>query len=238
MPMSKLLAIESSASLCSIALSIDGKLSTREQDGSRTHTQYMLAFIDEVLQEQQCTVAELDAIVFSAGPGSFTGVRLATSVAKSLAYAANIPLVPVSSLAAIAQTVARVTACHEPCLVITDARMGEVYVAEYDFDESGLARSVMPDILMSLDQLQELQFQSKRLAGDALSLLQGNPRLSAMETITQAAYAQDLLLQGEQALKTNRLETALAAQAIYLRDKTSWKNISQQSEERQQLSKK
>lgn len=204
----------------------------REQDGARTHTQYMLAFIDEVLREVECAVTDLDAIVFAAGPGSFTGVRLAASVAKALAFAANIPVIPVSSLAAIAQTTARITASTEPCLVITDARMGEIYVAEYGFDIDGVAKVLRPDVLMSLEQVQSLQIHAKRLAGDALPLLQHVTWVSGIHGITQTAHAQDLLRLGERAFKDKQTETALAAQAIYLRDKTSWKNITQQQEEK------
>ncbi len=236
--MSNLLAIESSTSLCSIALTFNGKLSVREQDGARTHTQYMLAFIDEVLQEQHCKITDLDAIVFAAGPGAFTGVRLATSVAKSLAYAANIPVISVSSLGAIAQTTARTTASQDSCLVITDARMGEVYVAEYGFDTNGVAKSIMTDAMIPIKQLQSLQFHSKRVVGDMSSILKDIAGFFAVEMITQVAYAQDLFLPGEYALQNNHVETAMSAQAIYLRDKTSWKNISQQLEEKQLQSRK
>lgn len=231
--MANLLAIESSAAVCSIALGINGQLSVREQEGVRSHTQFMLAFIDEVLQEQQCAIADLDGIVFAAGPASFTGVRLAASVAKSLAYAVNIPVIPVSSLAAIAQTAARSTASLEPCLVITDARMGEVYMAEYGFDANGIAYALQNDALAKLDGLTLPPCSARRIAGDAQALLQGREGLAEFEWVAQGASAQDLLRLGEQALKAGKAETALSAQAIYLRDKTSWKNTTQQREEKQ-----
>lgn len=204
----------------------------REAMGERSHTEFMLPFIDELMRDHGCEMTVLDAIVFSAGPGSFTGVRLAASVAKSLAYAAAIPVIPVSSLAAIAQTVARVTQSTDPCGVITDARMGEVYAGNYAFGPDGIAFAMMPDTLQNIDRLKAEAFASGRIAGDAAPLLQCNVDFQPFEWIVQSAHAQDLLPLGEAMLKAGKAQTGMAAQAIYLRDKTSWKNIAQQEEER------
>lgn len=229
--MANLLAIESSAALCSVALKIGQKVTFREQEGERSHTQFMLSFIDELLHEKQCNVADLDAIVFSAGPGSFTGVRLATSVAKSLAYAGGIPVIPVSSLAVIAQGVARVTGSYSSCLVTTDARMGEVYVGEYSF-KNGIAQPVRPEMILAIDALVFTDYQAHYLAGNAAGLLQNKPGIEHFELVSQAAHAQDLFFPAEDGLKTGETQAALEAEAIYLRDKTSWKNVEQQKQEK------
>jgi tRNA threonylcarbamoyladenosine biosynthesis protein TsaB len=231
--MANFLAIESTASLCSIALGFNGNVTVREQEGARSHTQFMLPLIDEVLQVEHCDIASLDAIAFAAGPGAFTGVRLAASVAKALAFAAGIPVIPVSSLAVIAQTTARLTGSVAPCLVITDARMGEVYIAEYAFDEQGIAYAVQEDALLAVGRLDLQAFSAKRIAGDAAALLANHAGIDGFTLVNTVAQAQDLLLLAEHAWQHQRVETALSAQAIYLRDKTSWKTVEQQNRERE-----
>ena len=227
--MSNLLAIESSSSLCSVALAVgDNVVDVKVEDGKRTHTQFMLPFVDELLQSNNVTVSDLSAIAFSAGPGSFTGIRLATSVAKSLAYAANIPVVSVSSLAAIAQAFYRTTQQAEQCLVITDARMGEVYCAEYGCDENGMVTVVKPDTLMKIEELNNLQHSSRFAVGDAWQLLGDIEWLRTIQQISLQADASDVLMLARQKFQAGESETALQAQAIYLRDKTSWKTTAQQ----------
>jgi tRNA threonylcarbamoyladenosine biosynthesis protein TsaB len=236
--MTNLLAIESSASLCSVAVSYKGVLVTREQEGQRSHTQYMMAFIDEVFNELNCTIQDMDAVVFSAGPGSFTGVRLAASVAKALAYAASIPVIAISSLAVIAQTCSRITQSSTPCLVITDARMDELYVAEYNFDSNDCAYAVQGDMLLSINMFKLNQYQAKRIVGDAEILLQDIKSTSEYTWLSLTANAQDLIILGAKAYSEGFVTTALKAEAIYLRDKTSWKNTEQQLEAKEQLPKK
>ena len=225
--MANLLAIESSAALCSVALSLDGNVTWCEQEGERSHTQNMMGFIDQLLQEKKVRVTDMDAIVFSAGPGSFTGVRLATSVAKSLAYAADIPVIPVSSLAVIAQGVARVTGSHEPCLVATDARMGEVYIADFIFS-NGIAIPVNPEALKAIGDISLERHVSSRLAGNAITLLQSQKGFERFSIIEQQAHAMDLLIPAQAMLERNEVQSALAAEAVYLRGKSSWKNVDQQ----------
>ena len=229
--MSNLLAIESSTSVCSVALAV-GKndVDVKVEDGKRTHTQFMLPFVDELLQSKQLSVSDLSAIVFSAGPGSFTGIRLATSIAKSLAYAADIPVIPVSSLASIAQALHRTSGSKEQCLVITDARMGEVYCAEYGFGDTGLACVIKPDTLMKIDELKSLSHESKRVIGDAWHLLENIAWLQELEQINLQADAQDVLALGREKLLAGDVKMALQAQTIYLRDKTSWKTTAQQKQ--------
>lgn len=229
--MSNLLAIESSSSICSVALAMGNEeVDVKLEDGKRTHTQFMLPFVDELLQSKQLSVFDLSAIVFSAGPGSFTGIRLATSIAKSLAYAADIPVISISSLAAIAQALYRTSGSKEQCLVITDARMGEVYCAEYGFDESGLASVIKPDTLMKIEALEDLSHSSLRVIGDAWHLLEDIAWIQGIEQINLQADAQDVLVLGREKLLAGDVETALQAQAIYLRDKTSWKTTAQQKQ--------
>lgn len=122
----KLLAIDASTELASVALMVEDTFFTEEQGSQRTHAQLLLPMINRLLAQAKCTVADLDGIVFGCGPGSFTGLRIACSIAKGLAYPHNIPLIPVSCLSTIA-SLAREQTNHTAILAVIDARMQEMY---------------------------------------------------------------------------------------------------------------
>jgi tRNA threonylcarbamoyladenosine biosynthesis protein TsaB len=132
--MRTILAIETSSDLASAALSYKGQVITREASGVHTHSQTILPMVQELLAQAKITLAQCDAIAFGAGPGSFTGVRTACGVAQGLAFGADVPLIPVVTLKAMAQ------ACRDACgaadvLVLLDARMEEVYWAQYRYQD-------------------------------------------------------------------------------------------------------
>jgi len=128
----KILALETSADACSAALWVDGELVGRYEEQPRRHVELILPMVRGLLAEADLRMAALDGIAFGAGPGSFTGVRIAVSAAQGFALAAGLPLVPVSSLAALA---ARALAGGARRVCVTqDARMGEVYAGAYEED--------------------------------------------------------------------------------------------------------
>jgi tRNA threonylcarbamoyladenosine biosynthesis protein TsaB len=123
----KLLALDTATELCSAAIWLDGTLSAREATRQRGHSELILPMIEELLLEAGIGLTQLDAIAFGRGPGAFTGVRLAAGVAQGLAFAAQLPLLPISDLRALAaQALAPAGAC-DSALVCQDARMNEVY---------------------------------------------------------------------------------------------------------------
>ena len=139
-----LLAIETSSELASCALLRGDVILSRASSGVRTHSQSILPMVQELLAEAGVTLADVDAIAYGSGPGSFTGVRTACGIAQGLAYGANLPVVPVVTLDAMA------LACHQQhgaqhIVTVLDARMGEVYWAQYDCQD-GL-RAVLPPAL-------------------------------------------------------------------------------------------
>lgn len=121
-----ILALETSTDLGSCALSHDGEVVERRCPAGRPHSETLLPLIRELLAEAGLAVAGLDAIAFGVGPGAFTGLRVACGAAQGLAVVAERPLLPVTSLEAMAEL-----AGGEQVLSLLDARMGEVYVGGY-----------------------------------------------------------------------------------------------------------
>jgi len=123
----KLLAIETATEACSAALLIDGEIRQRYEIAPREHARRILVMIDSLMADAQLVPAQLDAIAFGRGPGSFIGVRIAAGVTQGIAYSADLAVAPVSTLAAIAQG-----SGFDNVLVAIDARMGEIYYGQYE----------------------------------------------------------------------------------------------------------
>ncbi|MCC7548213.1 MAG: tRNA (adenosine(37)-N6)-threonylcarbamoyltransferase complex dimerization subunit type 1 TsaB [Burkholderiales bacterium] len=121
-----LLALDTSTQWCSAALWRDGRVSVREEDAGQRHSNLIVPMLDALLREAGIALGDVQAIAFGAGPGSFTGVRIACGVAQGLALGAGIPVVPVSTLAALAQASAA-----DRVIAAMDARIGEIYHACY-----------------------------------------------------------------------------------------------------------
>jgi tRNA threonylcarbamoyladenosine biosynthesis protein TsaB len=138
----RILAIDTATENCSAALLIDGQVITRERMLERGHAEIILPMVDELLAEAGISLAALTVIAFGRGPGGFTGVRLAASLAQGLAFGAGLPVVPVSDLAALAQRVLGQDAAVERVLACTDARMREVYWGCFERTAAGLAAAI------------------------------------------------------------------------------------------------
>lgn len=126
----KLLAIDTSTERATVALAIGEDVYSDEQGSLRQHAQLLLPMIEGLLTKASVQLNQLDGIVFGCGPGSFTGLRVTCSIAKALAYAHDLPVFPVSSLAAIADEVYHTEPTltrNIPVLAMLDARMQQVY---------------------------------------------------------------------------------------------------------------
>ena len=131
-----LLAIETSTPACSAALSIDGVVIERYALAPRQHAVLILPMIESLLLEAGISVAQLDALAFGRGPGSFTGVRIAASVIQGIAFAADLPVLPVSTLATLALGGMRITDKTQ-VMAALDARKSEIYWGCYTAAEDG-----------------------------------------------------------------------------------------------------
>lgn len=133
----KLLAIDTSTEACSAALFIAGEVRERYRLAPREHAKLILPMIDDLMNEAGLRVNDLDAVGFGRGPGAFTGLRIAASITQGIAFAADLPVVAVSSLAALAQGVYREKGIRR-VLAAVDARIQEVYWGIYEADGQGL----------------------------------------------------------------------------------------------------
>lgn len=131
-----ILAIETATSSCSVALSYQDEFLVRHEVGNNVHSKVLLEMVQSVLNEASINVGSLDAVAVGQGPGSFTGLRIGVGVAQGIAYGSDVPMIGVSSLDALANQ-----ACQTGRVIAgIDARMGEVYWAEYLKDEHGVER--------------------------------------------------------------------------------------------------
>ena len=160
----RLLALDTSSDACSAALLTETGIVERHVVEPRQHRELLVPFVEELLGDTQSPLHSLDALILGNGPGSFIGLRIAASVAQGLAFAADIPIVPISSLAAIAaETMSE--GVGDRVLVAQDARMEQVYVAEFSADDRGLPMPVAPTVLRDVSEpLSELP---GFVAGDA-----------------------------------------------------------------------
>jgi tRNA threonylcarbamoyladenosine biosynthesis protein TsaB len=131
----RILAIDTSTECCSAALLLSGELRLQQEVTDRGHAMLILPMVERLLAEAELGLRSLDGIAFGRGPGAFTGLRIAVGVAQGLGLGANLPVVGVSSLAAVADQVG--AAQGEGVMVCNDARMGEVYRGDFCRDQSG-----------------------------------------------------------------------------------------------------
>jgi tRNA threonylcarbamoyladenosine biosynthesis protein TsaB len=126
----KLLAVETSTDACSAALFVDGELKERFELAPKQHTLKILPMIDALMAEAELVPNQLDALALSRGPGSFTGVRIATGVVHGIAFGLDIPVIPISTLAAIAEPFFQKNPV-DYAFTALDARMGEIFWGIY-----------------------------------------------------------------------------------------------------------
>lgn len=169
--MTHILAIDTSTAWCSVALSLADQSVCRHEKVSAGASQLLLPWVDELLQEQSLTLADVDAIAIGIGPGAFTGVRLGVAVVQGLAIAKKLPVLPVASLDAIASQLVLTPHFLESqshiFMVAVDARMGEVYWARYQVQTNALPQR-LGEIQLSTPELVELD-GVEYLAGSAIN---------------------------------------------------------------------
>ncbi len=222
----KILAIETATEACSAALDIDDKCIQRYEVAPRRHTQLILPMVDELLQEANIKVSQLDAIAFGQGPGAFTGIRIAIGVVQGLAFAHDLPVIPVSTLAALAQQFANE---HDHVASAIDARMQEIYWALYKKDASGIMQLINEEMVCSPTDLVTVSDENwfgvgtgwKTYAEELQSKFNHNLVGFNGDVFPSAL---DILTLAKPAYRQNKAISVEAATPTYLRNKVANKN--------------
>jgi len=219
----KLLAFDTSMDACSAALSIDGETREHFEIAPRRQAELILPMIERLLVESGLLLKDLDCLAFGRGPGSFTGLRIAAGVVQGLAFGADLPVVPVSTLAALAQGAYRRHQV-EQVLVAVDARMHEIYWGVFRLDADRLMEPV-DDENISAPQRVTVPFSDRWLpAGNGWSVyeeLKGflvfpSPDNCIEDSLPRAGDIVPLALAG---FLKGRAVAAHEAQPCYLRDR-------------------
>ncbi|MBK5967891.1 MULTISPECIES: tRNA (adenosine(37)-N6)-threonylcarbamoyltransferase complex dimerization subunit type 1 TsaB [Thiorhodovibrio] len=148
----KILALETSGVFCSAALLCDGDVLGLHEEAPRRHGERLLPMMEEVLARGGVRLKQLDAIAFGRGPGSFTGVRIAAAVAQGVAFGAGVPLVGISTLAALAHAGWRQHG-HTTVLAVIDARIGELYWGLFEIAGQGRASALQPEQVSAAERV-------------------------------------------------------------------------------------
>jgi tRNA threonylcarbamoyladenosine biosynthesis protein TsaB len=229
-----ILAIETSSELASCALfnsdATPDTVLARETSGVRTHSQSVLPMVQELLREAGVKLADCDAIAFGAGPGSFTGVRTACGVAQGLAFGAGLPVLAMVTLEAMAEACRAQTGANE-VLAVLDARMGEVYWAQYRYFDGGWIEVVAPSLCAPQDLAPQI-VDGLAACGNGFAAY---PEAFAGKDFAAKAlgdmlpHARELAVLGVRALADGLAVPADQAQPIYLRNKVAYTSAERQA---------
>ena len=227
-----LLALDTSTEACSVALFHHGEKTHINELAQRTHTKRILPMIDEILANSGLRLNQVDALAFGRGPGSFTGVRVGAGIAQGLAFGAELPVIPISNLTAMAQAAFELHQAENAVAAI-DARMNEVYFSQLvrekvrsDFGEFFQWREIITEQVCSPEQaIKQLrddnafrvgtgwvaysQFTEKNLISSDIAL----PNALYMLELARVEYLQ------------KRTISALEIKPIYLRNEVTWKKL-------------
>ena len=231
-----LLALDTATEACSVALLRGGEKTHLAQFAQREHTKHILPMVDEILAQAGITLHQVNALVFGRGPGSFTGVRIGAGIAQGLAFGADLPVIPVSNLAAMAQA-AYVQYQAENVLTAIDARMNEVYFAQWqaqkvrsDFGEFLDWQPMIAEQVCSpsnvIEQVAQQHHENAVLVGTGWAaypeLKETNLGKVTAITLPSALYMLDLALPKWFAGETI---SPLEIEPIYLRNEVTWKKL-------------
>lgn len=226
----RILAIDTATEACSAALWNDGNTCAHFELCPREHTQRILPIVQDILTQGCVSLTDLDALAFGRGPGSFTGVRIGIGIAQGLALGAELPMIGVSTLATMAQGAWRKQGASR-VLAAIDARMGEVYWAEYQRDAQGVWHGENTEAVLKPEAVQQ---RLAELEGEWATVGTG---WAAWPDMTQGANvtlsdgdvllpeAEDMLPIACQLLEQGKTVAVDKAEPVYLRNEVAWKKL-------------
>lgn len=226
---SRILAVDTATEACSVALLCDGEIISRFAISPREHTQKVLPMVEEVLLQAGITLHQLDALAFGRGPGSFTGVRIGVGIAQGLALGANLPMIGISSLMTLAEGAYRISG-QSKVLTAIDARMSEVYCAQYQRTEDGIWLGEESEAVMSPDAFRDKmtglkgQWVSAGTGWRAYAQLQDS-ELILIDSKVELPAAQDMLPIAERLWLAGKMQSVEDVEPTYLRNEVTWKKL-------------
>jgi len=215
-----ILALDTATDVCSVALLSAGAIAARSERVGQQHSERALPMVDDVLRDAGVALPDVDFIAFGAGPGSFTGLRIACGLAQGLAWGVGKRVIPVGNLHALAARLFSEAPDVSTVLCAIDARMHEAYCAVYRRGADPV--EVLAPSLARSDQLAELARDVDAVAGDALTVFPdvwgGAPsrRFPAMR-----ADASDIARVASTSAGLARAVEAAAAVPLYVRDQVA-----------------
>ncbi|MCK3658861.1 tRNA threonylcarbamoyladenosine biosynthesis protein TsaB [Pasteurellaceae bacterium Pebbles2] len=227
------LALDTSTEACSVALLHKGEITHFDEMAQRTHTKRILPMVDEILAQSAIGLNQVDALVFGRGPGSFTGVRVGAGIAQGLAFGADLPVIAVSNLTAMAQA-AYEQYQAEQVLCAIDARMNEVYFSQLkaekvrsEFGEFLQWNEMIAEQVCSPEKLTE---QLANLQGDWLTVgtgWQAYPQLADLGQASQIHLpsAKHMLTLALPMWAQKQVISAVEIEPVYLRNEVTWKKL-------------
>ena len=217
----KVLALETANEQCSVSIVNDTQeLFFQLDERAKAQTQTILPMIEQGFAQTETATADLTAVAFSRGPGSFSGVRINAAVAQALAWSHDLPVIPVSTLQALAQAAYRLAGLSAVTAVL-DARMNEVYIASFQLDAEGIMQPVSEEQLLGYSDAAAVA--QSPLVGSGSTLLQQEQT----QYKDLSATAQDIATIARVLAQREAWVSAEYALPVYLRD-NAWKKIPEQ----------
>lgn len=219
-----ILALDTSGDYCSLALWLDGEVTSRGVLAEQKHSQVLLPLLDELFAESGISLSKLDGIAFGAGPGSFTGLRIACGVAQGLAFAADLPVVGICTLEALAEAMP-----GKQVIASLDARMGEIYHAAYE-KHGDHWRQVSEPALCLPQQAPQVAGGGWIGCGNGFAVYEKELRRCYQGQLTQVAaeavpHAREMARLAVAVLQRGEGCKAEAAAPLYLRNKVALKTF-------------
>ena len=227
-----LLALDTSTEACSVALWHKGEKTHLDELAQRTHTKRILPMVDELLANSGINLKQVDVLAFGRGPGSFTGVRVGAGIAQGLAFGADLPVIAVSNLTAMAQAAFELHQVENVVAAI-DARMNEVYFSQVKREK---VRSELGEFFQWNPVIEEQVCQPEKVLeqfSDLTAYRVGTGWAAYPQFKDSSLEGSDIILPSAQYMlelaltdyAQNKVISALEIEPVYLRNEVTWKKL-------------
>ncbi|QLB20119.1 tRNA N6-adenosine(37)-N6-threonylcarbamoyltransferase complex dimerization subunit TsaB [Vespertiliibacter pulmonis] len=225
--MKTILVLDTATEACSVALLHQGIITSLDELSPRTHTQRILPMVDELLDKAGISIKQVELLGFGRGPGSFTGVRVGVGIAQGLAMGAELPVVPVSNLLAMAEAVYQKSG-NADVVALIDARMSEVYFAQFSRSDLGWQEIVPEQVCSAEKAIEQIQLERNPIVvgtgWQAYSAFSEAdlPLVVSDITLPSAKFMLPLVIKSYELGKT---KSAMEIEPVYLRNEVTWQKL-------------